>query len=186
MHNFESANMRLPINETDDEGNRLCSWRKQLLLYMSMQNVSDAMSRGTSWDDPANKQFTDLSVDVFKSASGNSSAAANVTHLVAVNDPSAPLYRGKTSLSSIKFDDGLENTALLMEHVNSNIAWAEPSDVSIDQAISVIQGCKDPSGTVVAMADGSVISVLPEASAEDIKKLFLLGDGAPENLPVGR
>ena len=186
MHNFDSASMRLPSNETDDEGNQLFSWRKQLLPYMRQKNISDSLGRGTSWDDPANKQFIDLSVDFFKSASSDSSAAANVTHLVAVNHPAAPLYAGRTGINSIKNGDGLENTALLLEYISSDIAWAEPRDVSIDKAISIIQGCEDPGGTTVAMSDGSVITVLPEASAEDIKKLFLLGDGAPENLPIGR
>ena len=189
--NLESATMRLPSNETDDEGNDLFSWRKRLLPFLPFSDslgrgpYSDAFGRGTSWDDPANKQVTDTYIEFFKSARG-SSHPANVTHFVAVNDPRGPLYKGRASCNSIQNGDGLANTAMFLEHVNSDITWAEPRDISMDEAISIIQGCNDSNGTVVAMCDASVITVLPDASAEDIKKLFLLGNGAPENLPIAR
>ena len=66
-----------------------------------------------------------------------------------------------------------------IEYPASDINWAGPRDVSLAEATDIIQQSKAPS-TVVGMADGTAVFVPKSATDDDIAKLFLSGNGAPQ------
>jgi len=66
----------------------------------------------------------------------------------------------------------LSNTAMLLGLLESDIPWAEPRDVSVDEAIRLIQSAPPGNPLLVVMADLSVMSMDPSTPAETIRELF--------------
>ena len=102
-----------------------------------------------------------------------------VTAFVAVVGPDT-LIRPGTPIRRRDVTDGLSNTAFLLELRQSNIGWAEPRDVSMEEAIKLIQSCPDLTGLTIAMGDGSVRQISPSTPAEAIVKLFNCSDGSAD------
>ena len=71
----------------------------------------------------------------------------------------------------------LEKTAVILELPKSSIQWGEPKDISIEEAIDVIQNQNMPGGLFVGMADGSVDRVESDMTKDAIQKLFNCSDG---------
>ena len=176
---------RLPSNRVDDNDNEIQSWRIELLYFLGERNVSDMIDPNGAWDGDSHFMreedliVTKSLVPVFQSPRGLD-ASPHLTHFVAVTDPDSPMSGERVKLEMVEQRDGKSNTALFLEYPSSDIYWAEPRDVTLSKATEIIQNSQAPFGTVVALADGNSIVVPNTASKEDIARLFLLDNGAPE------
>lgn len=144
---------------------------------MEEARIYEGLQRDKAWNDPVNVSLTNETVRAFTSPMCPDTEGTNRTAFVAVVDTDTVLrVEGPRKMREIA--DGASNTAMLLELRESDIAWAEPRDVSVDEAVRLIQSCSDPSGLTVAMADGSVKNIPSSTSADDIRKLFNCSDGA--------
>lgn len=170
---------RLPFNRVDAEtGDVLLSWRLQLISFAGADHVAGNTQPTVAWNSPDQSSGIDMRVETLRSPLG-ANAPDTITHFVCVLDPDSPMSGDKVSLNDIETRDGKSNTGLFMEFPASNIHWAEPRDLTLAEAIDAIRNSPASDGTVVAMADGRAIVVPKDASADDIKKLFLLDNGSP-------
>lgn len=176
--NYEMTNRELPAAQSTGAGSEpLLSWRVEILPFLEEARIYEGLQRNKAWDDPANVSLTNETVRAFTSPRCPDTEGTNRTAFVAVVDTDTVLrVEGPRKMREIA--DGASNTAMLLELHESDIAWAEPRDVSVDEAVRLIQSCSDPGGLTVAMADGSVKNIVPSTSEDDIRKLFNCSDGA--------
>lgn len=107
-----------------------------------------------------------------------SSIGTDKTAIVAVVDVDTVVQTNRI-VAAEAIVDGAENTGMLIELQDSDIAWWESRDLSIEEAIAAIKNCNHATGLNVSMASGRVVVVPPETPAEEIKKLFSISDGVP-------
>ena len=171
--NYESVFQKFPSNVKNDDGETLHSWRTELLPFMEQNNLSDAIDRDLAWDEGANAEYTSYEIPTLLSPRGSEALA--VTHYVAVVGDDTVIRDGKVTFGEIL--DGSQCTAFLIEYPESDIKWGEPRDVTLSEAVNIIQGSELPGGTVVGMASGEVIDVPASAPKAEIIKLFNCSDG---------
>jgi hypothetical protein len=156
-------------------GDGLLSWRVAVLPFLEETHLHSELQLDRAWDDPVNLPLTDRSVAAFSSPLCPDSQGTNRTAFVAVVGPDTVLRADRTqSLQAIQ--DGASRTGMLLELRQSDIAWAQPRDVSVAQAVRLIQSCPQEFGLVVVMADGSVTTIPPTTTEEAIVKLFNSSD----------
>jgi len=172
-HNYHSAFGKFPNDKKSEDGQALHSWRTELLPFLEQMNLADQIDKDIAWDEGTNVEYTSYEVATFISPRGGNESPG-LTHFVAVVDVDTVMGKEKVTFDDIA--DGTPFTGLLIEFPESDIQWGQPKDVTLAQAIKIIQGSTH-GGTVVGMADCSIIEVPPEASREEITKLFNCNDG---------
>lgn len=175
--NYESAYKKLPVAEIKDGNSQsLFSWRVEILPFLEETSISQSWKRDESWDSPSNLPLSNKHVSAFSSPLCPDSDGTNRTAFVAVVGPDTVINStGPRKMNSIA--DGISNTAMLLEIRSSDIAWAEPRDVSVAEAVRLIQSCSDHRGLNVVFADGRVSSIAPSMPEDAIVKMFNCSDG---------
>ena len=165
-----------PPYTTDDDGNRLHSWRTLVLEYLRDTGVDHkSIALDQAWDAEANAAFRSLNLAIFKSPRG-ANQASNYTHFVAVvGDDTCFPPNSPRRLRDIS--DGPARTVLLLECPESQIEWFEPNDASVDEAIDIVRGSKRHGGVYASFADGSVHLLRHSSPEATLRKLFNGSDG---------
>ena len=123
-----------PAYTVDPKDNRLLSWRVAILPRMEHGDIYDSLDLSKTWDDPANSTAGTL-LAIFQCPS-HFSKGPTTNYLAVVGPRTAwPGARGR-SIDEIK--DGPENTILLIEASGSEISWAEPRDLTVDEAVDLL------------------------------------------------
>ena len=151
------------------------SWRVDLLDLIKHADNPPPFDKTASWDSPVNRSASDTHVPVFTSYRA-AALDTNKTHLVLVVDEGTVFHKTGV-LDRDEIGDGASNTAIALEFIDSDIAWSEPRDIDINQAIKLIQSYPQSDGPVIGFADGSIGGISPSASAEEIRAIFSANDG---------
>lgn len=176
---FEEAYGKLPnaaiFNET---GRPLHSWRTAILPFIEGSSIHRQIDFGTAWNDQVKVDLKAIVFDDYESPFRGNRNEPGLTHFVAVLGPDTVIREhGDTTVKGIQDDPS--TTGVLVEFVDSDIYWAEPRDVTVEDAIRIIQEFDGFRGVAVVMANGSVNTISPDATAGDIRKLFNCSDGPP-------
>ena len=154
------------------------SWRVEILGLIKHVEDAPAFDKTKPWNSDENKISTETNIPAYTSHRAESQTS-NFTNVILVVDEGTVFHK-HGALSNSQINDGLSGTAVMLEMIDSDIAWSEPRDISIDQAIKVIQKFPRPEGPVVGFADGSISTISPKSSAEKIRAIFLANDGKTE------
>lgn len=192
IHNYHEEHGHFPPPYVADaSGQPLLSWRVLILPYLEQQQLADQFRYDESWDSPHNHQLlTDLYV--FRSDRKIVTGETNFVAVVADNTLWDPHSRTTTQ----EVSDGLDKTLLLMEIPSQGIAWSEPRDLSLDEALALLQldDYEEQSDggyfivrkfrvrtapTLVATADGAVHSLPPGLDHSDAMALLTGAGGEP-------
>ncbi|MBL8888719.1 MAG: hypothetical protein JNL67_01990 [Planctomycetaceae bacterium] len=157
------------------------SWRLEL--------IAESHRHDDDYREPIRKLLVAQSLDEIKSIMANvpndysfsrcpSSIGTDKTAIVAVVDVGTVVQTNRI-VAPEAIVDGAENTGMLIELQDSDIAWWEARDLTIEEAITAIRNCGDSEGLNVSLASGKVVAVPPDTPAEEIKKLFTVNDGVP-------
>lgn len=175
--NYEAAYQSFPAADTKDGNSQsLYSWRVNILPFMEQASTWERWNKEQSWNSPANSPLSDTHFKFFSSPLCPDSEGTNRTAFVAVVGPDTIINaKGPRKMSRVY--DGISSTAMLIELRVSDIAWAEPRDVSVEEAVQLIQSCPDSRGLVVVFGDGHVSAVPPNTPEDKIIKMFNCSDG---------
>lgn len=154
------------------------SWRVAVLPFLNDKLLYTYINRAKKWDDQANIAFTIDSHSAFRSEACPESMSSNRTAFVAVVGPDTVLQPGQSHRRR-SIADGDARTAIFLEVQKSDIAWAEPRDISVDEAVQLIRNCRDRSGLTVGLANGNTRKIPPNTSEEAIRELFNCSDFLP-------
>ena len=161
MHNYHDRYGRFPpAYVPDTSGRAIHSWRALLLPFLNKE-VAAQYRFDEPWDSPSNRELTDSGIPVFCCPSDLDGAANRTNYVMIVG--SGMLSNGTSSNSVDQITDGPANTIMIVEVVDSGIAWAEPRDLGADKISFKINdsqtcGISSPHWKCVecALCDGSV------------------------------
>ncbi|MHB8900193.1 MAG: DUF1559 domain-containing protein [Thermoguttaceae bacterium] len=186
LHNYHSVYGCLPPAViTDENGTPRYSWRVALLPFLEQQPLFESYDANLAWDDPDNEFVGATSVPAYRCPSDGQSLP-NETNYVMISGKDA---LGGAPNESVKFEDvtdGLSNTILVVEIVDSGIGWSEPRDLTVEDltmALNDLVGSspssRHPGGLNVLMGDGSVRFISDSIDPTTLENLLRFDDGNP-------
>jgi hypothetical protein len=174
-----------PAYIADENGKPMHSWRVLILPYLERSDLHEEYDFSQPWDSPSNLALAKRFFPRVFRCPNDTSASENTTSYVAVVGPETAWPAPNSSQES-DFKDGLSQTVLLVEVANSGILWTEPRDLTLDEALAGVNVARDrgirsghDSAAVVAMADGSVLSI-PAGLDPDVLRAMLTRSGGKE------
>ncbi len=177
MHNHLDVHKYFPMPNSSKgtslpgKGNH--SWRVQLLPFLELRSMYEQIDWDSDWDSPQNKPITESKISWFISPFDKE--PGNITSYVAIVDQGTALHpTRRKSLTFIR--DGASETILVIEYIGSGIRWAEPRDVTINQAIEIIQSAKSGK-TNALMCDGSVRSIPSDLPKSTLRAMMTASSG---------
>jgi prepilin-type processing-associated H-X9-DG protein len=132
-----SGSASLPQAATRDaKGVALLSWRSTILSYLEQEAIYQRIRHDEPWNSAANRPITStIVIDVFQ-CPAHRSQAPHTHYFAVIGERTAwPPDRGR-KLS--EFRDGREFTVLALEAPHKHAMWAEPVDLSFDEAVSYL------------------------------------------------
>jgi prepilin-type processing-associated H-X9-DG protein len=182
--NYETTNNGFPPQYTVDEsGQPLHSWRTQILPYLEQSMLYDQIDQTQPWDGGNNVVATDTELAIFRSPRYGDSG--NLTNYVAVTGEGF-LFNGNNRVRMSDVADGMSSTMFVIEIANSDIAWAEPRDLHLDEVFFEEAGAAENlpnlvrSGAVVGFVDGHVTAI-QISDREELRKLLTINGGETVN-----
>jgi hypothetical protein len=130
---------RLPAAiERDAKGNAIHSWRTKILPLLDHHAIYDRYRRDEPWNGPNNAPLFAARLEVFICPSDETATLpAPQTNYFAVNGQQTAWPDGE-GLPLDEITDGANETILLIEAAGRSIAWAEPRDLTFDEAIELL------------------------------------------------
>ena len=190
LHNYHTVHGSFPpAYVTDEDGNPLYSWRVLLLPYLENQNLYQQFDRESAWDSTENISVSETVIPYFLCPTSDDQRGPYTDYAVLVGPDT--LFPGEKSVSLDEVKDGSSNTIMVIELRNSNIHWAEPKDIDVDDFLAQgINGHGDggcgswhPGGMMMGMADGSVHFVDEDTSMQVLESLSTRSGGESATLP---
>jgi hypothetical protein len=181
LQNYKSVyNGFPPAVVADKQGNALHSWRTLILPYYCENALYNAFKLPEPWNSPNNSKAAATLVPVFCCSSDRSIIGRPMTSYVAVTGP-----------GTVWDDRQLTGKprAMVVEVANSGIQWAEPRDLTLDEACRGAGGGSGPAilsqhaisggfffqdefGAHVLLSDGSVRFIPAGLPPETLRGLF--------------
>ncbi len=129
---------------TDKNGNWLHPWRTSLLPYIYEQPLYNSLDLNSAWKEKENiKLLQNRTILDFKSSVSDTwDQDDQLTNYFAIVD-SETVWNPNAQVSSSDITDDASQTIVLMEVFNREVAWYEPKDLTIDEAVSILTGKDD-------------------------------------------
>ena len=157
------------------------SWRLHILQYMEYNAIYKAYNFSEPWNGPNNSKMTITTIEEFLCPSDSSVRGRPLTNYLAVTGPGT-VWDSRNSIPD-------QWHIMVVEVANSKIRWAEPRDLTIDEACRsvgdgpgpwisshhVISGrffFHDEAGSNVLLSDGSVEFIPAGLPPETLRGLF--------------
>ncbi len=180
LHNYASANNRVPIHGVGPKGallknaneKPLLSWRVAVLPYIEQDNLYRQFKFDEPWDSEHNKKLIDKMPKVY--APVNKPGKPGYTHMQMAVGPNA--LQPPFVVFPGSFPDGTSNTIAVAEAAEP-VVWTKPDDVMLPGAalpkdLKKKFGGVQPGGFNVAMWDGSA-RFIPDTVSERTLGLLL-------------
>jgi prepilin-type processing-associated H-X9-DG protein len=157
LRNYHDAKGHFPpLNVNDKDGNPLLSWRIEILPFMDYGNLYNSLRKDEPWNSPHNAKLLSRVLPEYKCPSDIHDRYNFSTSYVAVIGPGTAWHEdGPIKLSDLP--DGGSRTVMAVEAVNSGVHWAEPRDLTVEEAL---EHMKTRQGLRISTAHSNKISVL--------------------------
>jgi hypothetical protein len=189
LHNYHTVHGTFPpAYIPNDDGTPRTSWRALILPMLEQQRLYDQIDFEQSWDEGDNVLVADTPLETYHSP--REPSAGNLTNYVVITgaETAFPDARPR-SIDEIR--DGTVNTIMVVEIANSDIQWAEPRDLTIDQLQLETQGADPTAPNVIprrasiVRADGSVFVLDPDTTVEELRAMTTAAGGEPVDFGDG-
>jgi len=163
MHNYESANGRMPSAAIcDKNGKPLLSWRVAILPYIEQDNIYNSFKLDEPWDSEHNmKVGSKIRVKVYEDPRMPSDPTKPQTTYYKVFVGKDAGFEVSKPLNFAQFLDGLSNTVMVAA-AGEPVIWWKPEDFEFDAKKKVPDVTKPFDVLLVAMFDGSVRALQPK------------------------
>jgi type II secretory pathway pseudopilin PulG len=176
--NFEASHQHFPARAIfDKQGKPLLSWRVQILPFIDEDALFKQFHLDEPWDSDHNKALLAHMPPVFQDPHRPQGTTTN--YLAVVGKGLA--FEGDTPLKIQQFTDGTSNTLLVVQANDDRaVPWTKPDDLEVDMAKPLDGlGEAEPTGFSAVFADGHVMLLSKNISAETLRRLFGRADGLP-------
>ncbi len=189
-----------PAYTIDEGGNRLHSWRARILgLLSSGPSPARMWDFEQPWNSPANRAMQQFRPQILRDPRSEGQGDEPDTHTSYVAVVGAKTaWPGNRGRKLDEITDGLEHTILLIEIHTTHIHWAEPRDLTLDEALDVLTSNDPrvagayrtapwffyeheyvPETRNVVFADGHADSIPHGVDRQTWKQLLTIDDGVP-------
>jgi Protein of unknown function (DUF1559) len=172
-----------PAYVADATGKPMHSWRVLILPFMEQSTLYNTYSMAEPWDGPNNRKLLEKRPNVY--ACPSRFGGPTLTSYVAIVGPGTAFPGSKTTKRG-DVHDGPENTILVAEVSNVDIAWTEPRDLDVRTMSWVIDDPSKPGissphygGPAVIFADTSYRRLITYHPPEAIKAMTTIDGGEP-------
>ena len=181
--NYHVAWEALPAAASRNAGDEeVLSWRVAMLPYLEYQGWYQRVDWSQPANSPANFFLNDHTPESFVHPDNwdGEPGMANVFAIVSQpnsDEASPPLATVLARHQYNRFSsitDGLSNTIVVISLPNKSVPWAEPGDVTPDEAYQLLQ---EAGGAQVAFADGDIQRIDADVSRADWMKLCGVDNG---------
>jgi len=188
MLNYESAYKRLPAPAaTNSKGEKVWSWRVSILPFVEevkRYQAIDFMDM-QPWNNPKNKVLQEASPAVFQSVQVNhplGSQACNI-FVISASEPAtvSPIFVEGTNTRLSEITDGTSYTLLAIMLRKHSTQWANPSNLTIDEAYGYIQ--QEDQDVLAVFADCSVQSLPVNIDRATFEAMVTRDGGEVVDLP---
>jgi hypothetical protein len=185
LENYHEKHGHFPsVSTCDQNGKPLFSWREQILPQIECGPLYDRLRQKEPWDSPYNAKICrQASIDIYQCPAADREKNDCTTNYVAVIGPGTA-WRKEGAVRLSDLPDGGSHTVMLVETVNSDIHWANPQDLTVEDALERMQDEQMGSVWKIAwrqMKKGSPL-VLSTAHSDSINVIF--ADGTVRHLPA--
>ncbi len=172
-----------PAYVTDEQGNRLHSWRA-LLMYPGgfLYDGPGEYDQTEPWDGPNNRRLLDDPFgEWFACPSDTQSQRLKRTSYVAVIGERT-LWPGDKPLYFANLPPSAYSKILVIEIPDTDIPWMEPRDISIDEALALFSapgGLRDsrhPGGLHYVLLGGTTALISSIKTVEEFRQMLELDD----------
>ncbi len=180
LHNYHDAYGSFPpAYVADEHGKPMHSWRVLVLPFLEQQALYDQYDFSQPWDGPKNRRLLSLMPDVFRCPAQRNRNVSETNYVAVIGPHTA--WPGNNAVRLADFPDGSRQTLMLVEVVDSAIAWTEPADLTLNEAL---QGLQQEGGRGIASSHPVAESIFPPTGAvlgfADGHVEFLTHDLPPE------
>ena len=137
LHNYHDVYKTFPpAYIVDEQGKPKHSWRVLILPFMNEQALYDQYDFDEPWNGPQNSQLLGKIPRLFQcpAHARHGETASPCTHCVAVVGPTTA-WPGPVGRKLSDFSES-DTTALVVEANDLGVAWLEPRDLSLDEAVA--------------------------------------------------
>jgi uncharacterized protein DUF1559 len=181
MQNYhDTYNALPPAVVTDSAGKPLYSGRVLLLPFMEQKPLYDQFRLDEPWDSPANQQFSQMDLKVFRDPSAPPGSPGQTDYLFITGVGTGMEPRPRAQFSDLI--DGTSNTVFMIEIKGSGINWAQPSDLDVSQPLSLPPG-NHPGGNLSVFFDGHTQMIPSGTPPQTIHAIGTRGGGENVSLP---
>jgi Protein of unknown function (DUF1559) len=142
----QSQNMLPPAYSVDPKGEPALSWRALILRAIEREDLFSQFDLAKKWDDFANTKSSSVDIDLFHCPANPNLTTDGTTDYFAVVGPHTA-WPGihPRKLSEIK--DNPARTIVLVEAIDRDAKWAEPRDLSFDEAVDLLSSPSEHAAT---------------------------------------
>jgi hypothetical protein len=178
LHNYHDVFGSFPpAYVADEDGQPVHSWRVLLLPFLEQLALYDQYDFSQPWDSLANQQVSATVLDCYSCPSDQAGRSSYTNYVLVTGEGTA--WHGDHAPTFKEFADGTSNTITVLEVVDSGIAWSEPRDLSLSQALRGVNATSGicissvhPGGAHASAVDGGVHFLLEDLDSKRIRALI--------------
>ena len=165
-----------PANVKDEQGRPLLSWRALAVNLVYNYDFGSRVDFSQPWDSPANLRIFDSLDTGYLQCPASKDTQPGITHYVAVTGPGT-LWEDQGGTERSESDKRI----LVIEWPESDIHWAEPRDITLDELIAWLESKPDPNHPECLLyVDGSgEVGELPIDSDPETVRRLVIGEPPP-------
>jgi hypothetical protein len=136
IQDYQTAHGTFPPAYISDSGSRrMLSWRVLVLPFMEERSLYQRFDLSKPWNDANNRVSSSVDIEILH-CPANWTKNPTTDYLAVVGTNTAwPGTRGRTMS---EFTDELSQTIVLIEAHNEKVDWAEPLDLTLDEAVELL------------------------------------------------
>lgn len=188
MLNYESAYKRFPApSATNSKGEKVWSWRVSILPFVEEVNRYQAIDfmDMQPWNNPKNKVLQEASPAVFQSVQVNHPRGSQDCNVFVISAPEpasvSPIFVEGQNTRLPEITDGTSYTLLAIMLRKHSTEWANPANLTVDEAYGYIQ--QEDQDVLAVFADGSVRSLPVNIDLATFEAMVTRNGGEVVNLP---
>ncbi|MBU6238627.1 MAG: DUF1559 domain-containing protein [Planctomycetes bacterium] len=188
MHNYESVYKRLPAPAAiNSKGEKVWSWRVSILPFIEEVNRYQAIDFQDMqpWNNPKNKVLQEASPAVFQSVHVNHPPGSQACNVFVISAPEpasvSPIFVEGENTRLPEIIDGTSYTLLAIMLRKHSTEWANPANLTVDEAYGYIQ--QEDQDVLAVFADGSVRSLPVNIDRATFEAMVTRNGGEVVDLP---
>jgi hypothetical protein len=158
LHNYLDSYKHFPTaNTCNKDGKLLFSWRMEILPMIEYGSLYNSLNKDETWNSSHNaKLINKLCIPEYVCPSDATNTMPCYTNYIAIIGPGTT-WRDDGLVKFSDLPDHGSHTVMCIEVANSGVHWAEPRDLTVEEAL---EGLRTGKGLRISTAHPNCINIL--------------------------